>query len=526
MDRRTVLKMTGCDLKGLPVGVRAAFVLSQLDGYLSLEEIAEVVGFELDEVLELGKLLVEVGAVVEVTARAPVRTRPETAPRPDPRAEPSVPPQSTAREVRSEPRSAAERSVGERPLRRPSPFGGVRRPSTRLEARRSRKSSRAMQAVVPQAAPADPATDLDPATVERITSLDAKLVSLDHYGVLGVDRHAEKKAIKQAYFRFAATYHPDRFFGKKLGSVRAPLERIFQRATDAQATLIDPKLRAEYDRTLPPAPPPASGPPPAKETEHEATSSTPRRRSNRGMRAPSRRGMAAVAVAPAESVVVSPSATTAVIAKAEPAPDPVVAAPPPVVTASRAEVGERTARFRAAALEVRVQAHIDLLVKAAEDALKSNDLAGAANNYRLALSHRDDPHLRIKFEEIDARARIVRFEKNIGPARAAEKEERWAEAAVFFERAYEAKPDADVAASAANAIRRSAGDLRRAVTLAEHAASRDAKNVGHQIVLAEVYLAANKWPAAEEASARAAALAPKDARTKELAALVASRKKA
>ena len=131
-------------------------------------------------------------------------------------------------------------------------------------------------------------------------------------------------------------------------------------------------------------------------------------------------------------------------------------------------------------------------MKAADDALRANDVITAANNYRLALSYREDPLLREKYEDTDARARVIRFEKNITLARAAERAERWSDAATFFGRAYEARPDADVAARAGHALRMSGGDLERAALLAEHAVALDAKNLAYHVTLTEIYLAANR----------------------------------
>ena len=180
----------------------------------------------------------------------------------------------------------------------------------------------------------------------------------------------------------------------------------------------------------------------------------------------------------------------------------------------------------AAASEIKAQANIELLVKAAEDALHANDFIAAANNYRLALSHREDPMLRMKFVEVDSRARVLRFDKNIGPARAAEREQRWADAAHFYERAYEARPDAEVAARAAHALRIASGDLSRAATLARQAVSLDGNNIAHHITLVEVLIGAKRFAEADDAAASALSLAPKDARLKELSAAIAKKLKA
>ncbi|MDF2691742.1 MAG: hypothetical protein K0S65_125 [Labilithrix sp.] len=371
MNRLTILKLTGCDLKRLPLGAREAFFLSQLDGRLTVEEIAEVAGVELDEALRLAKLLVELGAVATLESRRPPSMKRSTkkggaaieaeprAGRVDPRAErDSIRPQARKRSLappRSDKRSLRPGAVSSQP---------GRRPTSRPERRSSRKSLREQ---------------------------------------------------------------------------RVPAEAL----TEAHDTPTNASSRAA-------------------------------------------------------------TAATGVIAK---------------------RTSSKMRQLRGAAMEIKVQANIELLVKAADDALRANDVVGAANNLRLALSHREDPHLRKKYEEIDARSRVVRFDKNIAPARAAEREQRWADAAVFLVRAYEARPDADVAARAANALRLSGGDLQRAIALAEQAVALDGKNVAHYIALAEAYLAAKRLTSAEDALALVLELAPKDVRGREIAAEIARRSK-
>jgi Tetratricopeptide repeat len=372
MNRLTILKLTGCDLKRLPLGAREAFFLSQLDGRLTVEEIAEVAGVELDEALRLAKLLVELGAVATLESRRPpgmgrhakkgvaaIEAEPRAG-RVDPRAErDSIRPQARKRSLvppRSDKRSLRPGAVSSQPARRATP---------RPERRSSRKSLREQRAV--------------------------------------------------------------------------PTEAV----TESHDTRTNASSRAA-------------------------------------------------------------TAVTGVIAK---------------------RTSSKMRQLRTAAMEIKVQANIELLAKAADDALRANDVVGAANNLRLALSHREDPHLRKKYEEIDARARVVRFEKNIAPARAAEREQRWADAAVFLVRAHEARPDADVAARAANALRLSGGNLRRAIALAEQAIALDGKSVAHHITLTEAYLAANRLTSAEEALAIALELAPKDVRAREIAAEIARRSK-
>lgn len=72
----------------------------------------------------------------------------------------------------------------------------------------------------------------------------------DHYGVLGVERRAKLKVIREAYYAIARRYHPDRFRSGPLSDLLSRFEDFFMLVTDAHNTLSDPKRRSEYDEQL------------------------------------------------------------------------------------------------------------------------------------------------------------------------------------------------------------------------------------------------------------------------------------
>src|SRR5690606_39919904 len=72
----------------------------------------------------------------------------------------------------------------------------------------------------------------------------------DYYELLNVERHAEKKEIKGAYYQVVSLFHPDKYFGKNLGTFKGKLERIFQTLTEAHDTLTRKATRTEYDSYL------------------------------------------------------------------------------------------------------------------------------------------------------------------------------------------------------------------------------------------------------------------------------------
>ena len=96
----------------------------------------------------------------------------------------------------------------------------------------------------------DEPVELDPERKRNVLELHPRLGELDYYALLGVSEQAEKKEIKRAYYTLAPNYHPDKFYGKNLGSFKAKMEAIFAQITFAYETLASAERRAEYDGYL------------------------------------------------------------------------------------------------------------------------------------------------------------------------------------------------------------------------------------------------------------------------------------
>lgn len=88
--------------------------------------------------------------------------------------------------------------------------------------------------------------DLDDAKKKEILELERLIEHANHFEALGTPNHAAPEVVKKAFYEASRKFHPDRFFGKNLGSFRARLEKIFRHLTDAQATLTDPAKRKAY----------------------------------------------------------------------------------------------------------------------------------------------------------------------------------------------------------------------------------------------------------------------------------------
>jgi len=110
----------------------------------------------------------------------------------------------------------------------------------------------------PDDAAVDPSLELDPDLQRRILAYELRLDDAGYHELLGVDRGADARAIKLAYFRLSKEYHPDRYFRRKIGDFDKRLDRIFKRIVEAYELLSDPTTRAEIERSMPPPRPRAA----------------------------------------------------------------------------------------------------------------------------------------------------------------------------------------------------------------------------------------------------------------------------
>jgi tetratricopeptide (TPR) repeat protein len=101
----------------------------------------------------------------------------------------------------------------------------------------------------------DPELDLSVELQRRILEFEANLEQ-PYHALLGVDRSADSRAIKRAYFELSRQFHPDRYFRRQVGEYAPRLERIFKKVVEAYELLSDPMTRAEIERSTPNAPPP------------------------------------------------------------------------------------------------------------------------------------------------------------------------------------------------------------------------------------------------------------------------------
>jgi hypothetical protein len=86
--------------------------------------------------------------------------------------------------------------------------------------------------------------------VRRINKTHGALDTLDYYELMGVDRSASGKTLKDAYFALSLEFHPDRFFLMTSGSLKEKIYVIFRRIGEAYVVLSDERRRETYDEGL------------------------------------------------------------------------------------------------------------------------------------------------------------------------------------------------------------------------------------------------------------------------------------
>jgi len=132
------------------------------------------------------------------------------------------------------------------------------------------------ESTAPQAESSEAASDCFEAGIDlsrdeqqRILEFEASL-DRPYYALLGVEASADTRAIKRAYFKLSREFHPDRHFGRELGSFAQRLETIFMKIVEAYELLSDPATRAEIERSMSQAPPPEPPPEPTSSAEGPA----------------------------------------------------------------------------------------------------------------------------------------------------------------------------------------------------------------------------------------------------------------
>jgi curved DNA-binding protein CbpA len=467
--------VAGTDIRSLPIGPLEGFVLTRMDGALGVDAIADMTGQDVEQVRAAVERLVALGAAEWVDGPPPPPPPPAAAPTgADFGMADTVPPPPIQQDppVQEAPRAAAAAD-------------------TRPELQE----------------------DVDLPMERRVQVLDVfeRLGELDYYGILGVGRDASKEEIRAAYFRLSKAFHPDSLYGKRLGSFKAKMEKVFHRLTEAYETLGKKRKREAYDEYLGLVSTTRAVEERRAETHAQVKAMggagdtpTPPRQSNPDVRRQLFARQVGAATGGRPSSAPGPSST----------PPPLT----PPASDRKAALRDLARSLAEASHHAPSRAQLDRMLDEAKKAEQEGDLAEAANALRLALAVAPkDVEVRAEHDRVQARLARSLCETYRRQALYEEETGQWAAAVLSWLRVVDGQPEAaDPHRRAAVAILQAQGDLRRARNLAQRAVELEPANVRNRVVLGQVYRAAGMRLNALREVQEAAKLDPEDEIVKNL----------
>jgi hypothetical protein len=192
------------------------FVLSRIDGTQTLRELLLATGLPVDRAVSIVIRLRSIGALLlpgETTA--PQRASAPKLP-PSPRSGPVV--ARTLTPVVSEPAASETRPPAGMPV---APVHDLSLPDPTPD----------------ELAALSEDTCLDDRGRRRILAMARLGHGRDPHALLGVPPTADARMLKLAYFQLSKEIHPDRYYGKRLGSFAARMSMVFEAASRAYARL-------------------------------------------------------------------------------------------------------------------------------------------------------------------------------------------------------------------------------------------------------------------------------------------------
>ncbi|MCE9575939.1 MAG: hypothetical protein K8W52_22500 [Deltaproteobacteria bacterium] len=254
------------------------FVWSRFDGATSLRDLLLMTGFPSERAIAIVQRLRALGGILlpgenpatmagkakpAGTAPAPMpqpqaQARPGGAPNPAPRPStgPIIPPRTIT------PVGTPSGSIGTAPTQRPKapsapppagrpatgPIGARPAPAKASAPPEVTSELSALQSLgeptlLERAALAETA-DLDVKDRARILAMHRRIADTEPWALFGVAPETDRRTLKLAYFRMSKEFHPDRFYGKRLGSFATRLSEIFEALARGYADLTEaPTIR-------------------------------------------------------------------------------------------------------------------------------------------------------------------------------------------------------------------------------------------------------------------------------------------
>ena len=268
----------GFDPLKAQVGPDEYFVLSRIDGQQTLREVLLATGLPVERCVAIVSRLRSIGALLlpgENTAPVPAAA-PGTAKSSSPRVGAATPakPVTPVRGVPIQTGPAIGRSPTPSRITPPPRAGSAnphdidmpttRRPpaAVKIDAPTVKIAKEALapppdsgpvyDISLPYPTPTELAAlgedvELDDTERRRVLAM-SRLVEGDAHALLGVPRGAEARELKRAYFKLSKEIHPDRYYGKRLGSFAQRIETVFEAASRTYARLTAPQPTRQAPR--------------------------------------------------------------------------------------------------------------------------------------------------------------------------------------------------------------------------------------------------------------------------------------
>jgi len=395
--------------------------------------------------------------------------------------------------------------------------------------------------ISPKASSAPPETELiedveiDGVLQERIIQAFHRSAKLNHYELLGVAMDAERAEIRNAYFVLSKVFHPDAYYGKRLGSFKPKMEVVFRKVTDAYEAVGRSKKREAYDRYLK-----QSIAVSAAEKQMDRVEERAQAMSKALTKAPVAERQAQPVSATAAARDWQPSAATP-----KTAPSVVPGTPEydrmqrrrellerklggrpqgparrgrPVrsMPAPTAKVGQKTA-LRDLTRSLKQTAVLTGGVDRAEHHLENarvaeadGDLAAAATALRMAIAlDSNSAELQQHYQRVNSNLRVQLLDIHREQAKYEEDNNLWAAASISWAKVAEAAPDDPLAPRrAAKAIMAAGGDLRKARDFALRSLELAPDSLETRVLLARIYIGAGMDASAAKELDEAAKLDP------------------
>jgi curved DNA-binding protein CbpA len=407
--------------------------------------------------------------------------------------------------------------------------------------------------IIPKESSAPPETEvvqdlqIDEALQRRIHETFHSADKLNYYELLGVSSDVDRGEIRKAYFALSKTFHPDAYFGKRLGPYKSQMEVIFRKMTDAYEALGRPKKREAYDRYLRQsiavstaeqridrveerarAMAKALTKMPVVEREAQPLDEPAAGRKWQPTGAPTQKS----ASEPGRSVVPGTTEHQRMLRKREllerrlrgRSRRPSSSSPARSIPTPTARVGKRTA-LRDLTRSLKQTAALTGGVDRAQNHLENariaeaeGDLAAAATALRMAIAlDASDQSLKEHYQRVNSQLRVQLLDIHREQAKYEEDNNMWAAASISWAKVADASPEDPVAPRrAAKALLAAGGDLRKARDYALRSLELKPDALDTRLLLARIYMDAGMDNSAAKELEEAAKLDPKHEMVKNL----------